>query len=400
MGVGFVGGTKQRAAGRSCGVHETLIFERGDNVGTLGICKFVVFVDLNGIKAGGGDDCAVFFLDKFVLLGIVDSLGLADGGAQSAFAVFKLEAVVGVDSRNLRNGLGKGNVNSGTVVESEIELVGHLLHGTFFGAGSAAGADVLVYIAGLSADLDREVAHKSLDLFNLAEGVYFDFLVLGGFNHFWGQNTSCTVEGGEGFVYLSHLSADCGGFFDNVDLISCVGNVKSGLDTGDTSADYKSALGNRAFAGGQGSVEMHLRDGGAAENDRLFGGGGHILMYPGALLTDVGYFHHIGVYSGRCGGLPEGGLVHTGGAGADYDARKTVFLNGILNKVLTCLRAHILVVGGKNNAGLFAESFGNLFYIDRGGDVTAAPTDEYAYSLHCAFPPYLLYFLMALTMAC
>ena len=92
--------------------------------------------------------------------------------------------------------------------------------------------------------------------------------------------------------------------------------------------------------------------------------------------------------------------MHTGGAGADNDACQTVFLNGILDKVLTCLRAHILVVGGKNNAGLFTEGFGNLFNVDGGGDVTTAPADEYAYSLHCAFPPYLLYFLMALTMAC
>ena len=145
---------------------------------------------------------------------------------------------------------------------------------------------------------------------------------------------------------------------------------------------------------------MNLCHGGAAEDNGFFGGGGHVLMYPGALLADVGDFHHVGVYSGRSGGLSEGGLVHTGGAGADNDACQTVFLNGILDKVLTCLRAHILVVGGKNNAGLFTEGFGNLFNVDGGGDVTTAPADEYAYSLHCACPPYLLYFLLALTMAC
>ena len=81
--------------------------------------------------------------------------------------------------------------------------------------------------------------------------------------------------------------------------------------SGDSLADYESALGNRAFAGGQGGVEMHLCDGGAADNDRLFGGGGHILMYPGALLTDVGYFHHIGVYARGSRRFAECRLVHT-----------------------------------------------------------------------------------------
>ncbi len=74
-------------------------------------------------------------------------------------------------------------------------------------------------------------------------------------------------------------------------------------------------------------------------------------MYPGALLANVGDFHHIGVKPRRSRGFAEGSLVHTGRAGADHHAGKLIFVNGFLYNVLTCLRAHILIIGGENNTG-------------------------------------------------
>ena len=77
----------------------------------------------------------------------------------------------------------------------------------------------------------------------------------------------------------------------------------------------------------------------------------HFLMYPGALLPDVGNFHHIGVEPGGRRRFAECGLVHPGRAGADHDAGQFVFLNGLLDHFLSGLRAHILIMGGKDHTG-------------------------------------------------
>ena len=123
-------------------------------------------------------------------------------------------------------------------------------------------------------------------------------------------------------------------------------------------------------------------------------------MYPGALLTDVGDLNHVGVQTGGLSGLAEGGFVHTGGAGADHDTGKLMLTDRIADQILTCLRAHILIFGGYNHAGLIPERIGNGFHIHCAGDVGTAMAHEYSNSLHGDFLSYLAYLRSALTMAC
>ena len=75
-------------------------------------------------------------------------------------------------------------------------------------------------------------------------------------------------------------------------------------------------------------------------------------MYPRALLAHVCYLHHIGVDPGCGSRLSECSFVHTGRAGADNNTRQSVFMNGILYHILTCLRTHVLIVFGNYNARL------------------------------------------------
>jgi hypothetical protein len=107
-------------------------------------------------------------------------------------------------------------------------------------------------------------------------------------------------------------------------------------------------------------------------------------MYPRALLTDIGYLDHIGIKPCRRRGLTEGSLVHTGGARADYDARKVILFDSVFNYVLTRLGAHILVVGGENHALLVFYSLGNRADVDRACDITTAPAHKYSNSWHLA----------------
>ena len=74
--------------------------------------------------------------------------------------------------------------------------------------------------------------------------------------------------------------------------------------------------------------------------------------------------------------------MHPGGTGADHHAGEAVLFDGVFDQVLPRFGAHVLVVGGEDHAGLVLQHFSDLLHVDRAGDVTAAPTYEYADSLH------------------
>ena len=169
--VGLVGGTEKRSAVRTCRVHKSFKLKGGDNVLALGISIFLVSVELYRVEAGRNNDRAVFFLNKCVLLLVIDSTRSAYLCADSALAVPQHIAVIGIDDRNLRHCLGKRNVDSAAVVKPEVESVRHLLLRALFGAEAAAGTLRLVDEAGLAADLDVEVADKA------ADEKYGDFLL-------------------------------------------------------------------------------------------------------------------------------------------------------------------------------------------------------------------------------
>jgi hypothetical protein len=74
--------------------------------------------------------------------------------------------------------------------------------------------------------------------------------------------------------------------------------------------------------------------------------------------------------------------VHTGRAGAYYNAGKAVGLDGILDHILTRFGTHILVIGGIYNAVLVGKCLCNSLYVYGCRDITAAPTNKYADFLH------------------
>ena len=116
-----------------------------------------------------------------------------------------------------------------------------------------------------------------------------------------------------------------------------VGNIKRGLNTRNTAAYNQGALCNGAFTRGERCVKINLCNRSLGKNYCLFGAYGHFLMYPRALLTDICNLHHIGVKPCGSRSFAEGGLVHTGRAGADHNAGKLILGYCIFNDLLTCL---------------------------------------------------------------
>ena len=379
----MVRGTQQLTCCRSCRVGESLKFKRRDNVLGLIVRELVKLIHTDGIKACGNYDSAVLLLNVLVLLLIVDSSSRADLCAKTALTVLKHITSVGVDGRNLRHCLCKGDIDSATVIHTEVELVRHFLHGTLFGTSATACTNVLLDVTRLFLYLNVKVTDKSLYLLYLAEGEDTYLFILRNVNHFRREDTSRTVKCGEGLIKLSHLTADGRILLNDIHLKACVSDVESRLNTRDTAADNERTLGYGRLTWGKRCIKVYLCDSRLTEDYCLFSTREHILMYPRALLSYVCYLNHVGVKT--CGGsrLTECRLVHSGGAGAYDDACELMLGNRLLYHVLSCLRAHILIVGGEDHAGLVLQGVRNCLNVNRTCNVTAAPTYKNSNSLHC-----------------
>ena len=391
MGMLSVGGSEESTGGGACRVGETFKFKRSDDVLGLAVRIFIVLFHGDGFKSGCGYDCAVLFFDDLVGLLIVDGACGTYFRTYAALAGFQHGAVIGVNGCYLRYCLCEGDVYGTSVVHTQVEFVGHLLLGALFGTQTASGALGFVYVSCFLSDLDGEVAHKSADRFHFGVGVDLDLFVLCTFHHLRGEDTCRAVKGREGLVDLGHLAADGGLLFHDVHFKSGFRNIQSGLDACDTAADDKGSLGYGGLACLKRSVEMHLCDGRSAEDDRLFGTFLDILMDPGALFSNVGYFHHVGVQSCRLCCFSECSFVHSGGAGADDNACELIVTDGILDHVLTGFGAHILVIHRVYHAVFVGQRFRHSLYVHRCRDIGTAVADKYAYSLHFSRSSFTLY---------
>ena len=394
-----VRGPQQGAPGGAGGIHQPLKLQGGDHVRALLVGILPEFLQGDGLEAGSGHNGAVLPLLQPVGLLVVDGPGGTHLGAYPAFAGVQLGAVGRVDGGNLGHRLGKGDVNGPAVVQAQVEGVGYPLLGTFLGTQAAAGALGGVYIPGLVPDGDGEVAHEALHLLHLGIGQNVDVFILGRIHHFRGENTGGAVQSGEGLVDLGHFPADGRLLLHNVHREARLGNIQGGLNPGDTAADDQGALGHRTLPGGEGGVQLHLGNGRPAQDNGLFRGHLPVLVNPGALLPDIGNFHQVGVQPRSGGSLPEGGLMHPGGAGADHHPGEFVLANGLNQQILAGLGAHILIVRGIDHPRLPAQGLGHRLDVHGGGNVGAAPADKYADSTHLP-SPHFPYFRRALTSAC
>ena len=384
-----VGRAQQRAARRTGGVHQALQLQRGDDVLRLRIGELVEFIHGDRLEPGGDDDRTVLFFDMLVLGLIVDRADRADLGADTAFAVFQHHTVVRVDRGHLRHGLRKGDIDRAAGIHAEVELVRHLLLRAFLGAQAAAGADILLDIAGAALDRDVEVADEALHRLHLGIREDADLFVLRHVDHLRREDTGRAVKGGEGLVQLCHLAADRGLRFHDIDGEARVGDVQRGLDAGDAAADDQRPLGHGALSRCQRRVKAYLRHGSACQNDGLGRAGGDILVHPGALLTDIRDLDHVRVEAGGRGRFAERRLVHPGRAGADDDAGQLMLGDGGADYVLPGLRAHIRIIRGDRDARLVLQGLGDGFDVDRPGDVRAAVANENTDPLHGSSSPFL-----------
>ena len=280
---------------RSCGIHDTLQLQRSDNVLALVIGILIVIVELNHIKAGRNNDRAVFFRDNCVFLCIVNRSCLTYFGAGTTFSCLKFDTALCIDDRHIRNCLCKRCVNRTSRIQSTVKFAWCLFGRTFLLTYATTGTFILIHIAGFFADIYGKISHEPRYLFDLAVCINIDFFMGRCLHHLRCENARGTVQRREGFVKLRHSSADTRCLLHNIYFIACICNIKCRLNSCDTAANNQRTFCHTTLAWLKRCVQIDFCNGCPRQNNRLFGGLFHVLVNPGAMLTDIGDLHHVWV---------------------------------------------------------------------------------------------------------
>ena len=99
------------ALGRAGCVHDTLQFQRCDDILALAVSILIIFIQRNHIETGGNHDGTVFLCNDLIFLIVINGTCCTGFGTSSAFSGFELDAVLTVNDWNVWNSLGKGNVD-------------------------------------------------------------------------------------------------------------------------------------------------------------------------------------------------------------------------------------------------------------------------------------------------
>ena len=112
-------------------------------------------------------------------------------------------------------------------------------------------------------------------------------------HHLRRQDAGTAVQRREGFVQLGHAPTDGGLLLHNIHFITGLGYIQRCLDAGDTAANNQRPLHHIALPCVQRTVKAHLGNSSLSQLNSLGRSLGLILQYPGALLADIGNFHHV-----------------------------------------------------------------------------------------------------------
>ncbi len=112
-----------------------------------------------------------------------------------------------------------------------------VLHQALLDALAAAGAFAGIDEARLLPDADGEVPRGALDRLDFGIGQLLDVQVSAAIDHSRSERAHRAVVGRERLVELGHHAADGGAFFDQIDLVSGLGQIQRSLHASDAAAD-------------------------------------------------------------------------------------------------------------------------------------------------------------------
>ena len=101
----------------------------------------------------------------------------------------------------------------------------------------AGGAFVSIDVAGLLFEPQVKSTRLPTHIEDIGIGQNLDIGMIGQFRQFGTQHARRAIIGGKGFVQLGHDTAHIGLFFYQMHSKTGIGNIQSGLDTGNATAD-------------------------------------------------------------------------------------------------------------------------------------------------------------------
>ncbi len=220
-----------------------------------------------------------------------------------------------------------------------------------------------------------EVAYITIHIGHLAPGDQGDIRVSACRDHLGGQDAGGAVQGGEGFIELSHVPADGGLSFDQIDwkpasAISSAAWIPAMPPPTTSVAGWMGTC-----SGSRGSCQVTRSTPPEMTAFDFFGCSDLVGMHPRDLFADGDQLAQIRVQPGTFAGCPKGRLVQVGGAGSHDHPRQPQFLDVFLDQFLTQAGAHELIIAGDDDTAvleLFSGPFGHIFYIHGSSDIGAA----------------------------
>ncbi len=178
------------------------------------------------------------------------------------------------------------------------------------------------------------------------------------------------------------MAADGWIAFNQYDLVSGVGDVQRRLNAADAAAEHQGGLGHRHFDRMQRLVALDLFHQHGDQIDGFVRGDVRFLVHPGTMFAQIGHLAEVRVQSRFVAHPAKRRLVHARRAGGDHDAGQLVLCDGLADKRLAGIRAHVLVIHAVGHAGNFTAGFGHSGAIHRSTDIFTAMTDKYADTRH------------------
>ena len=90
---------------------------------------------------------------------------------------------------------------------------------------------------GLFSNGDDEITDIAIHFLNLGVGQQGDIGMIANLHHFWCEDAGRAIQGGEGFIELSHMPTDGRFTFHQIDGETSICDFEGSLDTGDTASD-------------------------------------------------------------------------------------------------------------------------------------------------------------------
>jgi len=178
------------------------------------------------------------------------------------------------------------------------------------------------------------------------------------------------------------MPADRGFSLDEMDLISRIGYIESGLDSGYTAAYYQSFRRNADVEFFEWLEKRNFCHSRFDQRNRFARSLFSIFVDPGALLADIRDIEAEFVHPYGCRDFHKRQFMQRRRTAGDHNAVEAFLPDFVFDEILTGVGAHIGIIGRDRNAGLAPNYFGNTLDIDSPRDINPTMTNKYTEFFH------------------